>query len=81
MGPRRLFAPGFGRGTNGGRVNNTRYYREEVDEPSYLMEQEEQVDGISKSLEEWRRKRRERREETKEGSEEEEKKWEKKSVT
>ena len=42
------------------------------------MEQEEQVDGISKSLEEWRRKRRERREETKEGSEEEKKKWKKK---
>src|SRR5256714_6978916 len=79
--PRRLFVSGFRRGTNGGRVNNTRYYREEVGESSYLMEQEEQVDGISKSLEEWRRKRRERRKETKKGSEEEEKKWEKKSVT
>src|SRR2546421_2432127 len=78
MRPRRLFAPGFRRGTNRGRVNNTRYYREEVDEPSYLMEQEKQVDGISKSLEEWRRKRRKQREETKEGSEEEKKKWEKK---
>ena len=38
MGPRRPFAPGFRRGTNGGRVNNTRYYREEVDEPSKSTE-------------------------------------------